>query len=171
MNERVTSEERRQSPSEEVANAVSAGAGLIAAIAGIPLLFAFGTQRGGDWTVAGAAVFAATTVWLYLTSTVYHVLWRTRAKRRFRLFDHMGIFLLIAGTYTPFTLGMEGKQQIPERGNASPPSLIFTAAVSPPSQESSSWSLSSACESSSRIVRSTSVMSVANQHFEAIWAR
>jgi hemolysin III len=106
MNERVTSEERRQSPSEEVANAVSAGAGLIAAIAGIPLLFAFGTQRGSDWNVAGAAVFAATTVWLYLASTVYHVLPPTRAKRLFRLFDHMGIFLLIAGTYTPFTLGV-----------------------------------------------------------------
>ncbi|HTD13627.1 MAG TPA: hemolysin III family protein [Chthoniobacterales bacterium] len=105
MNERVTSEERRQSPGEELANAVSAGAGLIAAIAGTPLLFAFGTQRGSDWTVAGAAIFAATTVWLYLASTVYHALPRTRAKRLFRLFDHMGIFLLIAGTYTPFTLG------------------------------------------------------------------
>jgi hemolysin III len=106
LNEGVTSEERRQSPSEEVANAVSAGAGLVAAIAGIPLLFAFGTQRGSDWTVAGASVFAATTVWLYLASTVYHALPRNRAKRLFRLFDHMGIFLLIAGTYTPFTLGV-----------------------------------------------------------------
>jgi hemolysin III len=106
LNEGVTSEERRQSPSEEVANAVSAGAGLVAAIAGIPLLFAFVTQRGSDWTVAGASVFAATTVWLYLASTVYHALPRNRAKRLFRLFDHMGIFLLIAGTYTPFTLGV-----------------------------------------------------------------
>jgi hemolysin III len=106
MNERVVSEERRQSPGEEVANAVSAGAGLIAAIAGTPLLLAFGIQRGSDWAVAGAAVFAATTVWLYLASTVYHALPRNRAKRLFRLFDHMGIFLLIAGTYTPFTLGV-----------------------------------------------------------------
>ncbi|MBV8277886.1 MAG: hemolysin III family protein [Verrucomicrobia bacterium] len=103
VNERVTKEERRQSPGEEVANAVSAGAGLIAAIAGTPLLLAFGIQRGSDWTVSGAAVFAATTVWLYLASTVYHVLPRNRAKRLSRLFDHMGIFLLIAGTYTPFT--------------------------------------------------------------------
>jgi hemolysin III len=106
MNERVTSEERRQSQGEEVANAVSAGVGLIAAIAGTPLLFAFGIQRGGDWAVAGALVFAATTIWLYLASTVYHALPRTRAKRLFRLFDHMGIFLLIAGTYSPFTLGV-----------------------------------------------------------------
>ena len=106
MNERLTSEERRQSPGEEVANAVSAGVGLIAAIAGTPLLLAFGIQRGSDWAVAGVLVFAATTIWLYLASTVYHALPRTRAKRLFRLFDHMGIFLLIAGTYTPFTLGV-----------------------------------------------------------------
>ena len=98
-------EERLQSLGEEIANSVSAGAGLIAAIAGIPLLLAFATQRGSNWTVGGALVFAATTVWLYLASTVYHVLPRNRAKRIFRLFDHMAIFLLIAGTYTPFTLG------------------------------------------------------------------
>jgi len=70
MNERVTREERLQSPGEEIANSVSAGAGLIAAIAGIPLLLAFATQRGSNWTVAGALVFAATTVWLYLASTM-----------------------------------------------------------------------------------------------------
>ena len=105
MNERVAREERLQSPGEEMANSLSAGAGLIAAIAGIPLLLAFATQRGSNWTVAGALVFAATTVWLYLASTVYHALPRNRAKRLFRLFDHMAIFLLIAGTYTPFTLG------------------------------------------------------------------
>ena len=105
MNERVTREERLQSLGEEIANSVSAGAGLIAAIAGIPLLLAFATQRGSNWTVAGALVFSATTVWLYLASTVYHALPRNRAKRLFRLFDHMAIFLLIAGTYTPFTLG------------------------------------------------------------------
>ena len=105
MNERVTREERLQSPGEEIANSLSAGVGLIAAIAGIPLLLAFATQRGSNWTVAGALVFAATTVWLYLASTVYHALPRNRAKRLFRLFDHMAIFPLIAGTYTPFTLG------------------------------------------------------------------
>ena len=90
MNERVTREERLQSLGEEIANSVSAGAGLIAAIAGIPLLLAFATQRGSNWTVAGALVFAATTVWLYLASTVYHALPRNRAKRLFRLFDPHG---------------------------------------------------------------------------------
>src|SRR6266478_10254601 len=105
MNERVTREERLQSLGEEIANSVSAGAGLIAAIAGILLLLASASQRGSNWTVAGALVYAATTVLLYLASTVYHALPRSRAKRLFRLFDHMAIFLLIAGTYTPFTLG------------------------------------------------------------------
>jgi hemolysin III len=105
MNERVTREERLQSLGEEIANSVSAGVGLIAAIAGIPLLLASASQRGSNWTIAGALVYAATTVLLYLVSTVYHALPRNRAKRLFRLFDHMAIFLLIAGTYTPFTLG------------------------------------------------------------------
>ena len=59
MNERVTREERLQSLGEEIANSVSAGAGLIAAIAGIPLLLAFATQRGSNWTVAGALIFAS----------------------------------------------------------------------------------------------------------------
>lgn len=105
MNKTVTRVDRVQSPGEEIANSVSAGAGLIAAIAGIPLLLASASQRGSNWTVAGALVYAATTVLLYLASSVYHALPRSRAKRLFRLFDHMAIFLLIAGTYTPFTLG------------------------------------------------------------------
>ncbi len=105
MNERVTCERRFQSPGEEIANSVSAGVGLIAAIAGVPLLLASASRRGSYWTFAGALVYAATTVLLYLASTVYHALPRSRAKQLFQLFDHMVIFLLIAGTYTPFTLG------------------------------------------------------------------
>jgi hemolysin III len=105
MDKWVTREQRVQSPGEEIANSVSAGVGLIGAIAGIPLLLASATQRRSNWTVAGALVFAATTLLLYLASTVYHALPRNRAKRLFRLIDHMAIFLLIAGTYTPFTLG------------------------------------------------------------------
>jgi hemolysin III len=94
--------ERVQSPGEEIANSVSAGVGLIGAIAGIPLLLASASQRGSNWPVAGALVFAATTLLLYLASTIYHALPRNRAKRLFRLLDHMAIFLLIAGTYTPY---------------------------------------------------------------------
>ena len=97
MNERVTREERLQSPGEEIANSVSAGTGLIAAIAGIPLLLAFATQRGSNWTVAGALVFSATTVWLYLASTVYHALPRNRGSGFSGHSTHMAIFLLIAG--------------------------------------------------------------------------
>jgi hemolysin III len=63
-------------------------------------------RRGGAADIVGASVFAATIVLLYLTSTLYHALPRNRAKRVFRVLDHGAIFLLIAGTYTPFTLGV-----------------------------------------------------------------
>jgi hemolysin III len=56
--------------------------------------------------IVGASVFAGTMVVLYLASTLYHALPRNRAKRVFRILDHSAIFLLIAGTYTPFTLGV-----------------------------------------------------------------
>jgi len=56
--------------------------------------------------VVGTSVFACTVVLLYLTSTLYHALPQTRAKRLFRMLDHEAIFLFIAGTYTPFTLGV-----------------------------------------------------------------
>lgn len=74
MHKRVTREQRVQSPGEEIANSVSARVGLIAAIGRIPLILASATQRRSNWTVAGALVFAATTVLLYLACTVYHAL-------------------------------------------------------------------------------------------------
>lgn len=91
---------------EEVANAVSHGLGLLAAIAGAPLLIATAVETGGTYGVIGASVFAATMILLYLTSTVYHALPTGRAKRIFQYLDHSAIYLLIAGTYTPFTLGV-----------------------------------------------------------------
>jgi hemolysin III len=62
-------------------------------------------QRGGVAEIVGASIFGATMVWVYFTSTLYHALPRNRAKRVFRILDHGAIFLLIAGTYSPFTLG------------------------------------------------------------------
>jgi len=96
---------RLQSFGEEIANSVSSGIGLMAVIAGIPLLVGSAIQRRNEFSLAGAIVFAAAMVTLYLTSTIYHALPRGRIKRLFRLFDHSAIFLLIAGTYTPFALG------------------------------------------------------------------
>ena len=98
--------ERVQSLGEEIANSVSHGVGLLAAMIAAPVLVLDAIQRGGAATVLGAAVFAATMVLLYLASTLYHALPQNRAKRVFRVLDHGAIFLLIAGTYTPFTLGV-----------------------------------------------------------------
>lgn len=98
--------ERAQSLGEEIANAVSHGVGLLAAIIASPFLLIAAARRGGPAFVVGVSVFAMAVVLLYLTSTLYHALPASRAKRVFRLFDHGAIFLLIAGTYTPFTLGV-----------------------------------------------------------------
>ncbi len=97
---------RRPSRGEEIANSVSHGVGLVAALAAAPFLVVHAVRRGGTGAIVGASVFAATVVLLYLASTLYHALPRNRAKRVFQVIDHGAIFLLIAGTYTPFTLGV-----------------------------------------------------------------
>ena len=98
--------ERTQSTGEEVANAVSHGLGFVGAIVGTPVLIVTAVKTGGTAGVVGASVFAATMVLLYLTSSVYHALPVGRTKRLFQLLDHSAIYLLIAGSYTPFTLGV-----------------------------------------------------------------
>ncbi len=95
---------RPQSLGEEIANSVSHGVGLVAALVAFPVLVIGALQHGAS-AVVGAAVFGATMSLLYLTSTIYHALPENRAKRLFQILDHGAIYLLIAGTYTPFTLG------------------------------------------------------------------
>lgn len=97
---------RPQSAVEEVANSLSHGAGLVAAIVGTPFLLAEASRAGGAADLVGAAVFAATVMFAYLASTLYHAIPWPRAKHILRAVDHGSIFLLIAGTYTPFTLGV-----------------------------------------------------------------
>jgi hemolysin III len=97
---------RPQSLGEEIANSVSHGIGLLAAMVGAPVLLLAAVRHGTTATVVGAGVFVATTIMLYLASTLYHAFPHSRAKRVFRTCDHGAIFLLIAGTYTPFTLGV-----------------------------------------------------------------
>jgi len=96
---------RSQSVGEEIANSVSHGIGFLAALAVLPTLI-LGASRHGPAAVVGAGVFGATMAILYLTSTLYHALRPGRAKRILRILDHGAIYLLIAGTYTPFTLGV-----------------------------------------------------------------
>ena len=99
-------QEHRQSLGEEIANSVSHGVGLVAAVVAVPVLMVAAVRHGDAATVVGASVFAGAMVLLYLTSTLYHALPRNRAKRFFHVLDHGAIFLMIAGTYTPFTLGV-----------------------------------------------------------------
>ena len=100
-----TTQHRTQSSGEEIANTVSHGLGFLAAVATIPILV-IAALNDGAAAVVGAAIFGATTALLYLASTLYHALAPNRAKRVFRIIDHAAIYLLIAGTYTPFTLGV-----------------------------------------------------------------
>lgn len=97
--------ERTQSLAEEVANSITHGVGLLAALAALPLLLLAGGGPRDAWQIVGGAVFGATLVLLYFASTLYHALPPSRAKRVLRVIDHSAIYLLIAGTYTPFTLG------------------------------------------------------------------
>ncbi len=99
-------EERPQSLGEEIANSVSHGIGLLAALVAFPILVSSAVNRGDLAGTVGAAVFATTMVLLYLASTLFHALPPNRAKRVFQILDHSAIYFLIAGTYTPFTLGV-----------------------------------------------------------------
>jgi hemolysin III len=98
--------ERPQSLGEEIANSVSHGLGLLAGLAAFPVLVIVAQQRGTTAGIVGSSVFAATVVLLYLSSTLYHAVTAARAKRVLQVIDHSAIYLLIAGTYTPFTLGV-----------------------------------------------------------------
>jgi hemolysin III len=96
--------ERTQSLGEEIANSVSHGVALLAAIVGMPWLI-YAASNLHTANIVGAVVFAATMVLLYFTSTLYHALPAGRAKRVFCKLDHGAIYVFIAGSYTPFALG------------------------------------------------------------------
>lgn len=97
---------REQSRGEELANSISHGLGLIAAITGTPFLILHAVLHDTARSVTGVCIFAATMMLLYLGSTLYHGLPAGKAKRVFQTIEHSAIYLLIAGTYTPFTLGV-----------------------------------------------------------------
>ena len=98
--------ERGQTVGEEIANSISHGVGLALAITATPILIIVAARAGNVWNIVGVSVFATSMVLLYLASTLYHAIPHDRAKRVFRVLDHGAIFLLIAGTYTPFTMGV-----------------------------------------------------------------
>ncbi len=97
---------RTQSGGEEIANAVSHGLGALLALAALPLLVWQAARLGSAPDIVGACVFGASLLLLYGTSALYHALPQGGAKRWFNRMDHAAIYVLIAGSYTPFTLGV-----------------------------------------------------------------
>lgn len=97
---------REWSSGEEIANSISHGVGFFAALVGAPFLLIAAMSRGGLLAFAGASIFAAATVFLYLCSAMHHALPAGRGKDLFEVLDHVGIFVLIAATFTPFGVGV-----------------------------------------------------------------
>ena len=95
---------RVYSTKEEIANAITHGIGALLAIAALAILVVFAAIRGNVWHIVSFSVYGSTLVLLYFASTLYHSLTNQRAKGVFHKFDHISIYLLIAGTYTPFCL-------------------------------------------------------------------
>ncbi len=101
-----TPSERLLSLGEEIANSLTHGVGLVASLIGMPVLVIAAAGRGDALGVLGCSVFAASLIALYAASTIYHAWPHSPAKQVLRVVDHVAIYLLIAGTYTPFTLGV-----------------------------------------------------------------
>jgi hemolysin III len=89
---------------EEIANAITHGIGALLSLAALVILIIIASYNGTAWHIVGFTVYGSAMLILYLASTLYHSLTHMGAKNLFRKFDHMSIFLLIAGTYTPFCL-------------------------------------------------------------------
>lgn len=95
-----------QTRAEEIANTISHGIGAAAALIAAPFLIHYVANNGDGFAVAGVSVFITSAILLYLSSTIFHLLHDGKVKDVFQIIDHIAIFLLIAGTYTPFTVGV-----------------------------------------------------------------
>ena len=89
---------------EEIANSITHGLGAALSVAGLTVLVLLAALYGDVWQIVAFSIYGSTLIVLYLASTLYHSLQNPRAKRVFRVIDHAAIFVLIAGTYTPFLL-------------------------------------------------------------------
>jgi hemolysin III len=102
----LSNPKRIQSQGEEIANSFSHGIGLLGALIGTPFLFMHALRHRDTGFIVGTSVFSASMILLYLASALYHAWPIGKAKSYFRIIEHSVIFLLIAGTYTPLTLGI-----------------------------------------------------------------
>jgi len=94
----------RYTLAEEIFNSITHGVGAFLSIAALVILVAFASVRGDAWRIVSFSIYGFTLFFLYLSSTLYHSVFHEGAKRVLRKFDHISIFLLIAGSYTPITL-------------------------------------------------------------------
>jgi hemolysin III len=94
----------RRLSAEELSNSLTHGVGLALSIAGFVVLVILAAMRGSAWRIVSCAVYGTTLVCLYTASTLYHGIRSRRLKRVLKICDHSAIYLLIAGTYTPFLL-------------------------------------------------------------------
>lgn len=89
---------------EEIANSITHGIGALLSIAGLVLMIVFAAIFGNAWHVVSVSIYGGTLVILYTMSTLYHAITHEKAKKILRIIDHSSVYLLIAGTYTPYTL-------------------------------------------------------------------
>ncbi len=92
------------SPAEEIANSITHGLGALLSVAALTLLVTFAAHQADAWRVVSFSIYGTTMVLLFLASTLYHSLQHPKSKGVFKILDHCSIYLLIAGTYTPFLL-------------------------------------------------------------------
>jgi hemolysin III len=104
MEQHVQSAAQRYTRGEEIANALTHGLGIVLGLVGLIVLGWYSCTLGTASHIVSCSIFGVTLILLYTASTLYHAVSHAKAKQILRVFDHSAIFLLIAGTYTPFTL-------------------------------------------------------------------
>ncbi|MFA0960225.1 hemolysin III family protein [Roseivirga sp. BDSF3-8] len=104
MNNKTDKKTPSTSLAEEIANSVTHGIGAGLSIAGLVVLVVLAVINGDAWHVVSVSIYGTSLVLLYLASTLYHSVLKPKAKRQLKILDHAAIYLLIAGTYTPFML-------------------------------------------------------------------
>lgn len=97
---------KSQTLGEEIANSITHGIGAGLSIAALVILVILASRRGDAWRIVSFSIYGATLILLYLSSTLYHSFTKPKIKNIFRIIDHSAIYLLIAGTYTPITIGL-----------------------------------------------------------------
>ena len=100
----MTYDARKYPKTEEILNVITHGLGFLLSIAALVLLVVFAALKGDVWHIVSFSIYGASLVVLYLASTLYHLSRKQSLRNKLNIFDHASIYVLIAGTYTPFLL-------------------------------------------------------------------